>query len=928
MKNNFGIITNQNASIPLILDNSDSSIKFTERKDVDTNAGNKNNVVLDWDNLDFENTEYYTKIVDKNSTRVKLDLQHSTTANNLYLIDPNPKNLDRIHHPNLDTQRDYKVKYKRIGVKYQESEGAISPYLSDINDLTGTKGTLILLEQTSECPPFILNVGMTSRLVKYWHQSTPDDIPRQMDSLTHLIKPDQESPFIAPIQKSKFVCSISCNLFDVPVAKHEVSQCDFLLVRGMERNQKTKCIEPTNTFYIRRVNAYYCAGLLEAKQRVMRPNKKTTQEFVSNYIKAILINIFRGTEQLPPKKKIQVASVLKEFFPDQNELKLREVLKKFAQHFRNHGNGYWEPRNQNELTQKFQEISIQPENVCSYQSMQAGFKRLRRSGVNILIRSRKVYQQIKNLKGELTKRVAYKIEMELMKTPWARTENFTKAFEGQLMEISRADNGEEIVRSKGRRGKNEGKEQGEQKKQARHGTSSDLRVLTIPQLNEKLKQYKVTMERINKLSRWQRVKLLKELVNEKAQQGIVNDDITKFARGPRSEFQAKVEEYKKIYESSFRNNLVFISSSTNDDSKNDFDDDSLFDMINVEIARQDSDDTDSDSDDYNPNEDSQNNQSQLVEDADDPPELKPYGIATHKFDVNWAELGFEGCAMRKAAKIINVKLEQSKPVVTISWRRAPHQISELEKLENFVNSELSKVKQEDDLETHILQKRKKELQDKLRRAKNSKKKGATSVGSYIQCQHQTFLITDSYNKSLSFDLRSLIVEQIRDANMRYNNFLNNYNPRKKQTSNQANSSSDNDDGFNDAENYTIQKNPRRPNSLVSFNDCIESIINKLIENKAYQCFTYQPTNKSTPDILKELPLNLYSIRDEAHNQRYVSVQKFYDDFKSISDYCKTINSENIKSLCNQMMKEFNDMFMKNKDDLERFANGIDPAFLN
>ena len=932
LKNSFGIITDQNASIPLILDSGDTSIKFTNRND-SVDSSNKKNALLDWDSLDFQNTEYYTKIVDKNSTRIKSDLQHSSTATNLYLIDPNPKNRDNIHHPNLDTQKlidnctRLKVEYKRPETKMQDDgDEVVSPYLSDMKDLSGINGTLYLLEQTSEFPPFILNVGMASRFVKYYHQSSQDDFPRQIDSLTHIIKPEQESPFIAPIPKSKFICSITCDLFDVPVARHDVNQTDFLLIRGLERNPKTNCTVPSSTFYIRRINEYFCAGLLEAKKRVLRPNKKTTQEFISNYIKAILINVFRGTEQNPRKRRIQVSGVLKEFFPDQNEPKLRDAIKGFARNYRDRVTGYWEPKEDVDLTQLFQKIGIQPEEVCSYQSMQSGFKRLRKSGVNILIRSKKVYQQINNLSGDLTKRIAYKIEMELMKTPWARTENFTRAFEGQLMEISRADNGEEIMRSKGRRGKNEG----EQKKQVRHGTEADLRSLTIPELNKKLKQYGVLDEKIGSLTRWQKVKLLREIANENAQQGISNDDTKRYARGPRSEFQAKVEQYKKLYESSFENNLVFISSSANDDEAKDFNDDSLFDELNIEMAREDSDSDDDDDDISDQNYDTQSVQPTSVKDSKDPPMLKPYGLATHKFDVDWSKIGFDGYPMRKAAKIIDVRLEQNKPVVTISWRRSPHQIAQLEKLENYVNSELTKMKKDGDLETDILFKRKKELRDKLNRTKASKKKNIKEVSRYINAQHLLFLITDSRSKKLSFDLRTEFINKIRVASEEYNKFMEMaaFRKKKKSSSIQQNSSSDSDADNNTSENYSMKKNERRYNPLVTFNDIIKTMINELINNNMYFFFTLPSTGASTPQLLRGLKTNLVTIRDKANDQKYARIQDLFNNMMEIRDYCKSIDEPNFLNVCDKMINNFKELFQKNEEQLRQLQDSIDPSLVD
>ena len=946
-KQSYGIITNQ--KIPLILDRSDKFIQFTDVKKENEENDGVPQTKLQWNTLSFVNTNYY-EMIEKTSGRTNLDLQHSETATNLYLIEPHPKNVETQHHPNLDVQP---ILGKPLTVTFlydpnsyiNDSDNQISSFhLRNIEDLSGKKGTLILLEQTSEYPPFILNVGMASKLVKYWHQTNNEDNPPKMNRLYHIIKPNQESPFIAQIPKSRPVYSIACHLFDVPLAKHKVAKTDFLLVRSIA--------EPTK-FYLRHINKSYCAGLLEAKRKVLRPNKKTNQTFISNFLKAILINLFRGTEQFPKgTKRIKVATILKEYFPDQTELKLRDVLKSFAENYRQNGNGFWEPKKNVDLTTLFVQIPITPEEVCSYQSMQAGFKRLRRSGVNILIRSKKVYQNIKNLKGELTKKIASKIEIELMKTPWARTENFTKAFEGQLMEFQRADNGEQYYRSKGRRSKNDGKDKQEQPKKQRHNTDSDLRVLTIPQLIDKLKSYHVPLETINKLSRWGKVKMLKKLASDQAEAGIQNADVEKYARGPRSEFQAKIEEYKKQYQQSFENNLNFISSTTADDT-NDFKDESLLDDISLEMSHTNFSDDDSDEDekdelDMHEFDEKEQEKTKIVVDTTstgDPPELKPYGIATHHFDVDWSELHYSGYKMRTAAKLIHVSYEKGRPpIVSITWRRAPHQILELQKLENFVNSEQTSkgVRASDDLELKILLKRKRDLQDKLRRTKGSKNKKATTlVQDYISSQHQIFLVTDSTeNKTLSFHITPDFYTKITTASQKFEEFLLTSKPSKKKKSssgggNNANNQNDSDD--NDSDDNEGQEKPhglsareRRnlKNPLGLMNDIMKSIIQQLIENDEYVIFTYPPHNKYAPPFQKNADkkaIDLQKIRDKANEQGYTTIERFFEDVRQLKDICMNdqMTDDYTKSLCEQMYNTFNALFKEKQEELEKAEKDID-----
>ncbi|EAY13948.1 hypothetical protein TVAG_490860 [Trichomonas vaginalis G3] len=770
LKFRYGVIKDpsETPNIPLVLDKSDKMIKFTESLSESQDNSSKNQAMLDWNTLKFHCDEYYMSLTENFlSSRPNLDIQHSDVATNLYLIEPNPHDIETQHHPRLNTLQilglPLKITYDpKTHPSYSNEFDTvqISPYLRDFESLSGRNGRkLILLEHTSENPAFILNVGMASRLITYYHQATAEDIPRSLiESDTHLIKPNQASPFLASIPKSTPIHTISCNMFDVPVAKHDVEPTDFLLIRDMEDNRK---------FYIRHIDATYCASLLEARVKVMRPNKKVTQTFITNFITAILVNIFRGNKQYKGRSRIQVSSVLKEFFPDMNELKLREVLKKFAKNYREQGSGYWEPV-EKDLDAFFGTIQITPEDVCSYQSMQAGFKKLRRSGVNMLIRSKRVYQQIQNLKGELTKKVAEKIELELMKTPWARTENFTKAFDGQLMEMSRADTGEQIVRTKGRRGKSEAGEQKEPKKQ-RYGTDADLRVLHIPQLNEKLRSYGIPEEQIARLLRWDKVKLLREITSNQMKEGIQTEDTLKYARGPCNQYQEKKEQYKKVYEESFKTNLQYISSSKKDDSE--YQDMEHLDQVSLEWARADFSDEEDDNDDASVDLTSIDEKPQQITDTGDPKELVRYGICTYHFNVDWNELGFGGYAMRKAAKIINISYKNKQLDVNVRWERQPHQIKNMEELENDVNyQESNKFGSNNDFVTSVLQAMKRTLQDKIRRTRQQERKDKTQqVQRFIITEHQEMLVQDP-DKNLTFILTPEVIMRIENSSRAFKNY--------------------------------------------------------------------------------------------------------------------------------------------------------------
>jgi transcription initiation factor TFIID subunit 1 len=144
-----------------------------------------------------------------------------------------------------------------------------------------------------------MNVGMASRRITYWHKAAPEDRPRDNLENLHILEPDQTAPFIAQTRRNEPLPSINCRLYSVPVSEHAVRGTDFLLAKAIRRPE----------FFIRRFNAIDCAGFIEPCQVVLRPSTKTAQDFHMDFIKAVLVNIFRDTEQHPGRWRIQVAQV-------------------------------------------------------------------------------------------------------------------------------------------------------------------------------------------------------------------------------------------------------------------------------------------------------------------------------------------------------------------------------------------------------------------------------------------------------------------------------------------------------------------------------------------------------------------------------------------------------------------------------------------
>lgn len=159
------------------------------------------------------------------------------------------------------------------------------------------------------------------------------------------------------------------------------------------------------------------------------------------------------------------------------------------------------------------------------------------------------------------------------------------------------------------------KKKSNEKKQ---GTPSDLRGKTMADLDRLLREKGITEDQLSRLSRWDKVKLLREIINNEKEKGVDNEETRRYARDLQSKAKAQKENYKKIYEETFKTNYMFISSSNT----------SLESNENVEFSLEMARDLESDSDDSNDDDenDSTTENEQTNKETNDPKELVKMGF--------------------------------------------------------------------------------------------------------------------------------------------------------------------------------------------------------------------------------------------------------------------------------------------------------------
>ncbi|EAX93592.1 hypothetical protein TVAG_407770 [Trichomonas vaginalis G3] len=288
-------------------------------------------------------------------------------------------------------------------------------------------------------------------------------------------------------------------------------------------------------------------------------------------------------------------------------------------------------------------------------------------------------------------------------------------------------------------------------------------------LDRLLREKGITEDQLSRLSRWDKVKLLREIINNEKEKGVDNEETRRYARDLQSKAKAQKENYKKIYEETFKTNYMFISSSNT----------SLESNENVEFSLEMARDLESDSDDSNDDDenDSTTENEQTNKETNDPKELVKNGVCTSHFNVDWNELGFGNYPQRKVLKIINISYNDKKLNVSVEWERQPHILQKFEKLDSFVNNRINIAR--DDLDTYVLKAQMKSLKNLQRRIRSQHKNGGV-VDKFLLFEHSAMLVQNP-NGTLNFILDPEIIRKIESSSRAFDKFNKSNRPPEKRS---------------------------------------------------------------------------------------------------------------------------------------------------
>ncbi|GAA5988754.1 hypothetical protein JCM11641_006528 [Rhodosporidiobolus odoratus] len=307
-----------------------------------------------------------------------------------------------------------KKKKDKHGRKIKKSEGADA--MRGMQDITlKDTSNFVLWEYSEEHPPIVSNVGMGSIIVNYYRKKAADDkhIPNAEVGQPLLLEGTDESPFktFGFVHPGQTVTTLYNNLVRAPLFKHEVPDTDFLVVRVT--------IDGETQYFIRSIPHLYVVGQTYPQIEVPGPHSRKITTLQKNRLMTIAFKLVAKNKD----SRIKVHRLTR-YFPDHNDLQMRQKLKEFMEFVRKGDNqGFWMVKSSVQVPNEQEMLKLaEPESVCLAESMQVGLRTLQDAGYT---------NDAEEGNGKDDDDSKLDIEQQL--APWITTKNFINANANKAM---------------------------------------------------------------------------------------------------------------------------------------------------------------------------------------------------------------------------------------------------------------------------------------------------------------------------------------------------------------------------------------------------------------------------------------------------------------------------------------------------------------
>ncbi|KAG8928363.1 hypothetical protein FRC03_010912 [Tulasnella sp. 419] len=388
------------------------------------------------DKFNLSNDRYYEVSKDRQRVRQtfgQLIVEHAYPAQKLqlpfYKTRLSKQEARSWHRPPLQFPLNVELHFNKVrSAKKKKDKAGRKITRGDLTEGLRTTGdlslrdtsTFVLWEYSEEYPPVLSNFGMGSVLVNYYRKRDEKDehVPKLDIGEPFILEPADESPFmkLGSVYPGQTVPALYNNLVRAPLFRHKPASTEFLVVRSTTRGE-TK-------YYIREIKNVFVVGQTYPVTEVPGPHSRKITNTIKSRLQVIAYKMIAKSKG----ERLKINRLMR-YFPDQNELQMRQRLKPFIKEFmefhrRGPHQGFWRLKTGIPVPSDADLLKlVLPENVVLSESMQVGQRHLLDAGYGKAADG--------GVDDKETDETNLSTEQRL--APWITTKNFLNATQGKAM---------------------------------------------------------------------------------------------------------------------------------------------------------------------------------------------------------------------------------------------------------------------------------------------------------------------------------------------------------------------------------------------------------------------------------------------------------------------------------------------------------------
>ncbi|KAJ7751256.1 TAF1 transcription initiation factor TFIID subunit TAF1 [Mycena maculata] len=385
------------------------------------------------DKFNLSNDHFYEVTKEGGRHRVRqtfgqLAVEHAYPAQKLqlpfYKTRLSKQEARSFHRPALQFPSNIELRFSKVRTAKKKKDkagrklgkgGNIGEGLRKTSDISlRDTSNFVLWEFSEEHPPIIQNFGMASSLVNYYRKKDEKDdhVPKYDLGVPFVLEPQDETPFMkfGSVYPGQTMPALYNNLMRAPLFRHKPYGTDFLIVRNT--------IKGETKYFLREIKNLFVVGQTYPVTEVPGPHSRK----ITNTIKFRLQTIAFKLLQKSAGERLKISRLMK-YFPDQNELQMRQRLKEFMEyHRRGPHQGFWRLKPDWVIPSDADMLkNVTPEQVVLTESMQVGQRHLQDAG----------YSQAADAVEDKDDQSNLSVEQQL--APWITTKNFLFATQAKAM---------------------------------------------------------------------------------------------------------------------------------------------------------------------------------------------------------------------------------------------------------------------------------------------------------------------------------------------------------------------------------------------------------------------------------------------------------------------------------------------------------------